>query len=165
MTMPTTSIRVACKQALYELIRDNAPFRYDGSGPVQVLYGPNIRELENESIWIGAIEGRQEFAVFGAPRARRNDSFLIDVWCGVRIPLVDDQYAADGQVELQLHAVEEILATSPGIGTSWTDVIDGVLNAGIEDFNGPSPADLSESGLGVWHSAAVLRVRVNTRLN
>jgi len=169
MSEPTTSIRVTVKQRLYDLIAASPPERLDGSAGVQVLYGPNVRELENESIWIGAIEGRSEPAVIaGGPgtRIRRNDSFVVDIWCGVRAPLLDDQQAADNQCAALVAAVEDVLAANPGLGQTGvnTDKLDGVLSAWIEDFNGPSPADLTESGLGAWHSAAVLRIRVNTRL-
>lgn len=171
MSLPTTSIRTVVKRRLFDLIKEAAPLRLDGSGQVQVLYGPNLRELQDETIWLGAIEGNMEIPVMGGSRVRRNDTFSIDVLCMVRSPnLIDEpddaQLTADTQAEAMAAVVQEIVAASPGLGSGgeWEDVEGGVLMSGVGEFSGPSPLDLSEAGLGVWAAACVVKVDVQTRL-
>jgi hypothetical protein len=169
----TALIRATLKRALYDLIVQEAPARADGSGPIQVLYGPNVRDLEDEVIWFGAVEGAVSYPVLagGAPRVHRQDEFTMDVWIGVRSPIhADDDSdagpfsAADTQWEAMAAAVDTAVAQSPGLTGDRLAHLDGVIHVLLEAVDGPAALDLSESGLGVWSAVGRIRVQFTTRI-
>jgi len=162
----TNSIRAVCKKAVYDLIAEHAPSRADGTGPVAVFYGPTFRDLEDEVIWLGAIEGQMSNPTLagGAPRVHRHDDFTLDVWIAVRNPIHDSYEESDTHCMTLVAAVEDAIVTSPGLTGARTTAIDGVIHATLGEFNGPSPFDLTDSGLGVFSAACLLKIEFRTRL-
>lgn len=170
MASSAAQLRVLIRRRLYEWCLAEAPQRLDGGGPVQVLYAAD-RTLENECILFAPLTGERQdppHIAGGSHRLHRDDVFTLDVLCLVRENTIaaEDQYTADLQAATLAEVVELAVSSCPGLGSGGgrEDVEDGVIWSMVWLDSGPAPADLTESGLGVFASTCVVKVEVHTRL-
>lgn len=74
---------------------------------VQVSYGPPLPDPQREYIWVGDVDGQQEFAAMAAPN-QRHETYRVQVIVGVLHEGTDSKAADDrcftllGELEQQL---------------------------------------------------------------
>jgi hypothetical protein len=150
--MATNPIRSATKKRLKELIAAKNILRVDGD-PVQVSHGWPGEAMENESIWVGAVEGELLVPTMRAGRKRRQDEFTVDVWVLAGIPGNGTAEEAEERCELLVYAVDDVIADDPHLGG-----LDGLRGgAYVSSIEGPDAEPTDEGWLGV------ARVRVTCR--
>jgi len=154
--MASNSIRSATKVKLRTLIAAENLLRADGKA-VQVSHGFPGALLENECIWIGAVEGPVTVPSLKAGRKRRHDNFTIDIHVVAAIPGKQSSPAlAEARFEDLMEAVEDVIADDPHL-----DGLDGLAGgAMVVEIEGPD----ADGDIEGWVATAVIRVECKSSL-
>lgn len=153
--MATTSVRVAAKLRLFELLTAAAP------PDVQVLYAFDATTIAHESIFLGGTVGAVKVRDFRSGRKARDDTFTITVHFWADMPGQETPEVADARVEELYGILEDLLATNarlandqgPLDGVQWGAQLDGQVQ-----FAEPAP---SKEG---WTGEATADVQFKTLL-
>lgn len=152
--MASTSVRVAAKQRLVELLAV-------ALAPVQVTYAERVsNERQDERVFLGSVIGSVSVRDFRSGRKARDDTFSIIVYFVAGKPQQTD-IQADARVEELYGALENLLATNPRLANE-AGPLDGIqwaaqLNSDTE-FAEPEP---TQEG---WEGKASAHVQIKTLL-
>ena len=95
---------------------------------VQVTNGPPLPNPEREFIWVGNVNGQQEFGFFGAPQ-QRQEEFGVDVVISV-LREGRDTAAADTRCFALFAELENQLRTDPTVNNAVTEAHVGEFRLG-----------------------------------